>query len=178
MLTNKTKEVEPESRSNLTNRTIQLLVKDANQNQDQSISAKQWGNRKRSRHVIKTENCAEDLMNSIDWTPRILHNQLRFTLTHTPALSIHNGRNYQELKREKEKERDTRKIEGKRERKSKKNPEKCMLWQSVATCSRPQFSVRRNWIGYYTHLRWALRSTTVGWEREKERDGGGGRGRE
>jgi len=46
--------------------------------------------------------------NNNDWTLRILHNQLRVTLTHTPALPIHNGRNYQELKREREKERDTR----------------------------------------------------------------------
>ena len=38
----------------------------------------------------------------------ILHNQLQVTLTHTPALPIHNERNYQELKREREKEIDTR----------------------------------------------------------------------
>jgi len=42
------------------------------------------------------------------WYPRKLHDQLRVTLTHTPALQIYNGRNYQELKREREKERDTR----------------------------------------------------------------------
>jgi len=28
------------------------------------------------------------------WNPRKLHDQLRVTLTHTPALPIHNGRNY------------------------------------------------------------------------------------
>ena len=37
------------------------------------------------------------------WYPRKLHDQLRVTLTHTPALQMHNGRNYQELKREREK---------------------------------------------------------------------------
>jgi len=46
--------------------------------------------------------------NNNDLTPQILRNQIRVTLTHTPALPIHNGRNYQELKREREKEKDTR----------------------------------------------------------------------
>ena len=38
--------------------------------------------------------------NNNEWTPQILRNQIWVTLTHTPALPIHNGRNYQELKRE------------------------------------------------------------------------------
>jgi len=42
--------------------------------------------------------------NNNEWTIQILRNQIRVTLTHTPALSIHNERNYQELKRK----RDTR----------------------------------------------------------------------
>jgi len=46
--------------------------------------------------------------NNNELTPQILHNQIRVTLTHTPALPIHNGQNYQELKREREKERDAR----------------------------------------------------------------------
>ena len=79
-----------------------------------------------SRHVIKAENSGEDLSNSHDWTPRILHNQLRVTLTHTPALPIHHERIYQELRREKEKERHTHttdsEIEDKQKRK-RKNPE-------------------------------------------------------
>jgi len=37
-------------------------------------------------------------------------------------------------------------------------------------------TVRQNWIGYNKHLRRALRSTTVAWEREKERPGGQGLG--
>jgi len=84
----------------------------------------------RSRHVIKAENSGEDLSNNHDWTPRILHNQLRVTLTHTPALRIYYERIYQDLKREKEKERHTHttdsKIEEKQERK-RKNPEETML---------------------------------------------------
>ena len=60
--------------------------------------------------------------NKNDQSPWILHNQFRVTLTHTPALPIHNERNYQELKRrETERERDTHttgsETERKRERK-------------------------------------------------------------
>jgi len=113
---NITSEVEPESRSTPIERTIQHLVKEINQNQDQSILANQWGNQKRFstilrfnhmsqlRHVIKAEDCGEDVSNMSninDWTPQILHNQLRVALTP-------DERNYQELKREREKESDTR----------------------------------------------------------------------
>jgi len=71
-------------------------------------------------------------------TPRILHNQLRVTLTHTSTVPIHNGQNYQELKpRERERERHTHitnsetRIEIKRERK-RKNPEGSACYTRVS----------------------------------------------
>jgi len=42
------------------------------------------------------------LLNNNDWPPRKFHSQLRVILTHTPALPIHDGRNYQEFKRKRE----------------------------------------------------------------------------
>jgi len=42
------------------------------------------------------------LSNNNNWPPLKFHNQLRVILTHTPALPIHNGWNYQELKRKRE----------------------------------------------------------------------------
>ena len=104
---NQTKEVE--SRSTSSERTNQHVVKEINQTHEQSILTNQWGNQKRSRHVTKRkpkeiETCDPLVSNNNKWTPQILRNQMWVTLTHTPALPIHNGPNYQELKRE----RDTR----------------------------------------------------------------------
>jgi len=79
------------------------------------------------------------VLNNNDWTPRILLNQLRVTLTHTPALSIHNERNYQELKGEREKKErhmhttksdSETQIEKKLERK-RKNPEESACYTVV-----------------------------------------------
>ena len=52
--------------------------------------------------LIETQPTADLTLvsNNNEWTPQILRNQIWVTLTHTPALPIHNGRNYQELKRE------------------------------------------------------------------------------
>jgi len=55
---NQTKEVE--SRSTSSERTNQRVVKEINQTQEKSILTNQWGNQKRSRHVIKVV-CSEDV---------------------------------------------------------------------------------------------------------------------
>jgi len=122
--------------------------------------------------------------NNNDWTLRILHNQLRVILTHTPALPIHNEQNYQELKREREKERGTcthpkARLRWKEAREKEEEPRrKGMLYRCVVTNSRPNSLSVKNWIRYRTHLRRLLRSSTVAWEREKEREWGGDWGRE
>jgi len=115
---NQTKEVE--SRSTSSERTNQHLVKETNQTQGKSILTNQWGNKKDrdmwQKWCVLKKMCRMEtsflisltlVSNNNYWNPRKLHDQLRVTLTHTLALPIHNGRNYQELKREREKERDT-----------------------------------------------------------------------
>jgi len=69
-----------------------------------------------------------------DQTPRILHNHFWVTLTHTPALPIHNERNYLELKR---RERDTHTQPTPERKRARERGRKHMLYQSVATHSRP-----------------------------------------
>ena len=80
------------------------------------------------------------LSNNNNWPPRKFHNKLRVILTHTPALPIHNGQNYQELKRKREthahnQQRDS---DWNTAREKEEEPRrKCILFQSVATNSRP-----------------------------------------
>ena len=60
--------------------------------------------REREKERDTTNSELHVMSNNNEWTPQILRNQIWVALTHTPALPIHNGRNYQELKWE----RDTR----------------------------------------------------------------------
>jgi len=123
---NQTKEVE--SRSTSSERTDQHLVKEINQTQEQSIRLKNkvsWQTSeeiKRDRDMwqkwcVLKKMCRMEtsfwisltlVSNNNYWNPRKLPDQLRVTLKHTPALPIHNGQNYQELKREREKETHTK----------------------------------------------------------------------
>jgi hypothetical protein len=66
-------------------------------------TTRSWSERERHTRTQPTANLTL-VSNNNKWTPQILRNQIWVTLTHTPALPIHNGPNYQELKRE----RDTR----------------------------------------------------------------------
>jgi len=65
-------------------------------------TTRSWSERERKRETQPTAILTL-VSNNNEWTPKILRNQIWVTLTHTPALPIHNGRKYQELK----KERDT-----------------------------------------------------------------------
>ena len=62
-------------------------------------TTRSWSERERKRETQATANLTL-VSNNSEWTPQILRNQIWVTLTDTPALRIHNGRNYQELKRE------------------------------------------------------------------------------
>jgi len=80
------------------------------------------------------------LSNNNDWPPRKFLHQLQVILKHTPALPIHNGPNYQELKRKREthahnqqRDSDWKKVREKEEEPWRKQ----MLFQSVRTNSRP-----------------------------------------
>jgi len=91
----------------------------------------------------------------------------RVTLTHTTAIPIHNGRNYQELKRE----RDTR-IERKGERK-RKNPEESACYTKVSQQTlvliHCQFKLNR--ISHTSAQGAEIQHSLVG-ERERDRMGG------
>jgi len=57
-------------------------------------TTRSWSERERHTHTQPTANLTL-MLNNNKWTPKILRNQVWVTLTHTPALPIHNGPNYQ-----------------------------------------------------------------------------------